>query len=356
MVVERKSLLESLSKVLAGSSTSTAVEGSEAFIFNAGYVHTYNETISVSCKLPEDCVELSGAIVAKEFFEVLKKFKDNEISIFMKDNIWKLRCGNATVELVKIEQTTLPIITKLLPENPEWIKVGKDFFECCAMALFSKNNSKIAGVFIYNDYIVSTDEMRINYLHMSTNIGDDIWIDDAAIKALLKIENIIHICIGKGWVHFQSEDSVVFSCRRIKGEYPYDFIKKRVDIHKKDDTDLQGKLPAELLLALARAASFSQAVDSYLILQLTFNDKGITIFTEKTYGKYKEVVPWEDIAIGLAIKKPISILVDYRMLSAGIAKYDLFYIKKIEYNSGTMNTMVFENQYGVQLVGSLEEE
>ena len=355
MVVERKALLDCLSNVMAGISTSTALEGSEAFIFNEGYVHTYNETISVSCKLPEDCGELSGAIVAKEFFEVLKKFKDNDISIFIKENIWKLRCGNATVELVKIQQAILPIVAKLIPENPEWTALGNEFFECCAMALFSKNSSKIAGVYIYNDIIVSTDEMKINYLHLGKTVGDDVWLDDNAVKAVLKIENIEAIAIGKSWVHFHSKDGVIFSSRKIKGEYPYDFIKKRVSIHMKDSSDIQGTLPAELLSALSRAASFSQNVDSFLALQLTFFESGIKIFTEKTFGKYTEIVPW-DTDIGTKIRHPITILVDYKMLSAGISKCNSFYIKKIEYKSGAMSTMVFENQYGVQLIGSLEED
>lgn len=355
MIVQRKGLLDVCTKALAGTSTNSALDGANALIFDGGFVSSFNETISITCKLPEDCAELSGAISAKEFCDLLSKLEEDEITIFVKENMWKVRTTKAKIELVKIEKYSMEVIKSITPKDFEWIPVTTSFLECCSMALFSKNSSKLAGVYFNNEHVVSTDEMRINFFKSDVNFDDDFWLDENAVKEMLKIEGISKISIGKSWVHFfSSENELVFSCKKVSGDYPFEFIKKRIDLHKKEPTDVQGKLPKELLQAMNRAFAFCQSIDSYLAIKLTFSTSGVQIYSEQVYGKYDEEVEWET-PLENPIEKPVSILLDFRMMKASLGDYESFYIKNIEYAHGNMNTMVFECANGVQLLGSIEE-
>ena len=358
MLIQKKAFLDCLSKALLGISSNSVSPGAEAFYFENGYLYVYNEAVSVMVVLPEDCKGLLGAISAKELTDTVKKLKDEEFSVFVKEDFWKIRCGKATIELVILEDFPLKTVKGLISkitENGEWLDVTPEFLECCSMATFGKNNSKLTGVYFYSNYIVSTDEMRINFLQSNVDISDDFWMEENALKLLSKVEGLTRMNVGEHWVHFESKDKIYYSIKKIKGDYPFSLIKNRVDLHNKEQDDIQGKMPEGFAQSIAMAAPFCQSFDSLASMKLTFTISGIQIYAEKNIGKYYDEIEWTEPIYG-TINKKVSTLVDYKMVNSGLSNMKSFYIKKISYKHGEMISLVFENKYGIQIIGSLEEE
>ena len=78
MIVNRKELLNVLQKVKPGLATKETIEHTTGFIFYDNRVFTYNDEVAVSHPID---VGFEGAVIAKEFYDMLDKMVDDEIEI-----------------------------------------------------------------------------------------------------------------------------------------------------------------------------------------------------------------------------------------------------------------------------------
>lgn len=356
MKINRTEFLKVLKQVMPGiESDSVLLEGSDTFIFHDSFIHTYNDNISVSVPFiitDKNNNPVSGAIKAKDFFTLLNRYQGDSIHLIPKIDKWILKSENATAELTLLENTLIDKVKNLI-NNDKFHTIPEKFIEGISICLFSSNKSVLAGIYVEDNIITSTDEIRINWYDIKDSINNSFWIADEAAKELIKLNNLKSISISDSWVHFKTEDKTIFSCKRLNQEnYPIRMIKELVERNQKEKTDISNKLPEGLMEAINRAAALSTNIESFDTIKLTFSNENIKVYSERTSGKYTETVAWEK-----PLKKeiePISIFVDYAMIENGIKYSKSFYLKKTKDQKKESMKIIFSNPNGIQLIKTFE--
>jgi len=360
MNLNRKELLKALKQAMPGvESGNVILEGADTFIFNDGFIHTYNDNISVSVpfyikrlnKETEQNENVSGALKAKDFYDLINRYAENNLRLIPKEGVWIIKSVNGLAELTLLESGLVERVKGIFPKDMKYSDLPERFMEGISICQFSSNKSVLSGIHISETIIMSTDEIRINWYEMDKPVTDTFWITDSAASELCKLSNIKKYCVSDSWVHFKTEDETVFSCKRLaQDKYPLDKIKKLVENHGKGKEDISNELPTKLMDAVNRAAALSQNIESFDTIKLTFNNEGIEVFSQRPSGKYTENVPWEK-----PFKKeidPVSVFVDYNMIENGLKYSKTFYLKKTMAKEKELVRIVFKSEHGIQLIST----
>lgn len=359
MNIDRKNFISVLKQVMSGVEKGTSIlEGADTFIFHEGFVHTYNDNISVSVPFPitnKAGENVSGALKAKDFYDLINRYPGDTIRLIPKPDIWILKSENATAELTLLESSIIERIQGIFPDKLKWSNIPERFIEGISICNFSANKSVLSGVHVSDNIITSTDEIRINWYEMDTPITSSFWISDQAVSELIKLNNIKKYAVSDSWVHFKTEDETIFSCKRLaQDKYPFDKIKKLIESHEREKTDISNELPVKLMEAVNRAAALSQNIESFDTIKLTFSTESIEVFSQRPSGKYTENVVWET-PFKKAIE-PISIFVDFAMIENGIKYSKSFYLKKTVIKEREVTRIIFIHENGMQLISTFEGE
>lgn len=357
MIIERNNFLKVLKQVMPGVETGNVIlEGADTFIFENGYIHSYNDNISVSILFPitdREGENISGAIKAKDFYELISRLSDDSFKLISKTNEWIIKSGNARAELTLLESSIVGHVKNLLPTEISWIPLPEQFIEGISICRFSSNKSVLAGIFVDKDFIITTDEIRISSYQMKEEIVEPFWITDLASTELLKLGGIKKYFVSKSWVHFLTDEGVIFSCKRLAQEkYPIDKIKQLIASHVKGKEDIGNILPENLMSAIHRAGALSQNIESFDTIRLTFTQDHIEVFSQRPSGKYIEIVEWSK-----PFEKefmPISIFVDYVMIENGIKFSNSFYLKEIIHKEKKITRIVFIRKNGMLLISTFD--
>lgn len=357
MTIERNDFLKALKRVMPGVETGNVIlEGADTFIFDNGYIHSYNDNISVSVPFPitnKAGETVSGALKAKDFYDLINRFSGESFKLIPKSSEWVIKSGNANAELTLLESSIIDHVKNLLPTKIKWLTLPERFIEGISICRFSSNKSVLAGIFVEGNNIISTDEIRINSYQMDGEIAESFWISDSASAELAKLNNPKKYFISKSWVHFLTEDKDIFSCKRLaQDKYPVAKIQKLAESHAKEKGDISNTLPSGLIDAVNRAAALSQNIESFDTIKLTFSQEGIEVFSQRPSGKYTENVEWEK-----PFKKsfdPISIFADYAMIENGIKYSKSFYLKETTQKEKKVTRIIFVHENGIQLINTFD--
>src|SRR3989304_6756912 len=107
--INREKLIDSLVCVRPGLANKERIEHSTSFTFKSNKVWTYNDMIAISC--PVDLGGVEGAILAEQFYALLTKSNDKEISIDVTGGNLKVKGGKFTSTFaIKQEELKLPML------------------------------------------------------------------------------------------------------------------------------------------------------------------------------------------------------------------------------------------------------
>jgi hypothetical protein len=356
MNLQRIEFLTAMKQAMPGvESGNTILQGADTFIFHDGFIHTYNDTISVSVHFPitnKAGENISAAIKAKDFYDLISRYEGDTISIIPKSDIWIVKSENARAELTLLENNLIERIQGITNGKFKWATIPERFFEGLAICNF-KSQSQLSGVYCSDKNIISTDNLKVNYYTLDDDIITSFWINNDAVTELLKLNNVKKYYVSDSWVHFQTEDKTIFSCKRLaQDNYPYTKVIDFIESHKKEKGDVSNELPNKLIDAVNRAAALSQNIESFDTVKLTFTKDNIEVFSQRPSGKYTENVPWEK-----PFKKdisPISIYVDYSMIQNGIKYSKSFYLKNTTVQEKIKTRVVFVSEFGIQLISTFD--
>lgn len=345
MNIDRNKLTAILKKCLPGIETKdNLLQGADTFTFDKGFVHTYNDNISISVKLDDQMKKLKGAIKAKELFNVLFKIKQKEIQIVLKEKSWIIKAGAARVELNLNEDSVSDFITGLDISGIEFKDTPKNFREGLKCVKLSCNATAFAGVFVSDKIMMATDGSKLNWFDLSGSM-EKFWISDPSVGELLKFFNLEKYSISKSWLHFLS-GSIYFSCRRLSDQnYPFEKCEKLVESQKQKKEDISGKLPSTLIASVDRASALAMEIGDEEGVRLTLSKEGIEIFSERSTGKYKEKIEWDKNGTPNGdLSEGVQLYIDHSILAYGLARSPEFYIKKSE-SSGRIRIVFYGQDF-----------
>ena len=286
MIINREVLLNALRTVKPGLSTKEIIQQAMHVMFMGEYVATFNDVISVLCPFKTD---FKCSVNGEEFYKILEGIKEDEVEVDVdKDHIVvnsvKTKAGFST--LVGEQEKVDVMVEKLLEitSKPKFFRsLPKDFIKGMSLCMYNADKDMTKGinrcVAVRENEVFSTDSLRISRYIMDNKVRDELLINGRDVFDLVKYD-VVRYGLSSGWVHFQTDDGVIFNCKTMKGEYPY----KRVSIWCKVP-EPKIEMPPELQDAMRNAAVLATGeVDISKQVEVTIKKNTIICKSEKERG------------------------------------------------------------------------
>jgi len=352
MNVKRTELLKALKQCLPGIENGNKVlEGADLFIFSKGFVHSYNDVISVSVPVKSEGLldeGVEGAVRAEEFYGIINKFNGDLIEFTVEKDKWILKSGKARAELVLMSGDFTERFENIKPEKKNWLEISPEFTQGLGICKMSNNNKQISGLYITSCDITSSDGFQVNQYKYSAPEFDNFWISDESANELLKVGVLTHIQLKGSWVHFKTADNTTFSVKTLQADkWPYAKIIDLLESHKKTNKSVSAVFPKELFDAIDRASSFYLDISDSKAVKLSISPKRIVVYAERIAGKYEEKVAWEKECPQF---EAFEIFVDTQMILYAARRSMSFYIHEVE---GCAPRLIFTTDNSIHLMSTL---
>lgn len=361
MVVQKKQLLDTLKSCMPGIENGSAVlQGADSFVFHDGKIFTYNDSISVTVPITSEGLleeKIEGCVRAEEFFKIINKFPSDEIKFTVtEDGSWLLKCGKAKAEMTLLNFDYASRIKNIAPKEDDWIKLSEDFLLGLGTCKMSVNKTKLSGIYVEEQAIVSTDGNQMNYYSMKDLKLPKFWISDNSANELLKLKKLVAMQLQGTWAHFKTEDGTLFSIKTLLAEnFPFQSIKSVIDNSDTSKSLLHAKFPKDLFSAIDRAVSFSMDISDCSAVRLVISNSKIDVSAERNAGKYSEKVAWEE-----EIKtefEPFMVYVDAQIMQSMSQKTMEFYLLRGPVRNGkSLPRLLFVTDSSKHLIATLDGE
>jgi hypothetical protein len=352
MNVKRTELLKALKQCLPGIENGNSVlEGADLFVFSQGYVHSYNDVISVSVPVKSEGLlgeGIEGAIKAEEFYSIINKFNGDLIEFIAENDKWILKSGKAKAELTLMSGDFTERFENITPEKKKWLELSPEFTQGLGICRMSSNKNAISGLFVTSKDIVSSDGFQINYFKYKGADFENFWISDASAGELLKVGVLSHIQLKGTWAHFKTADNTIFSIKTLQAEkWPYEKILEVLNTHKKTEKSVAATFPKELFDAIDRASAFYLDISDRNAVRLSISPKRIMVSAERIAGRYEEKVSWKEEPPQFSA---FELYVDITMILFAARRSMSFYIHEIE---NDLPRMIFTTENSIHLMATL---
>jgi hypothetical protein len=352
MNVKRTELLKALKQCLPGIENGNSVlEGADLFVFKGGFVHSYNDVISVSVPVKsEGLLEegIEGAVRAEEFYGIINKFGGDMIEFAVGTDKWILKSGKAKAELTLMAGDFSERFENVTPDKKKWLEISPEFSTGLGICRMPNNKNAISGLFITSKDIVSSDGFQINHYKYAGADFENFWISDDSAGELLKVGVLTHMQLKGTWAHFKTADNTTFSVKTLQAEkWPYEKILSVLETHKKTKTAVAATFPKELFEAIDRASSFYLDISDSKAARLLITPKHILVSAERIAGKFEEKVAWKDECPQFAT---FELYVDINMILFAARRSMSFYIYESE---GNAPRIIFTTEDSTHLMATL---
>jgi DNA polymerase III sliding clamp (beta) subunit (PCNA family) len=289
MEINRKKFQEALAIVKPGLANKEFIEQTTSFAFMGNTVVTYNDEISVSH--PVDGLDLTGALQAKELYELLGRMKGETIELTVKDGELQLKSGKVKAGFTLEEEIKLPL-DQDIAEQGTWYPVPEGFCEAMKIATascgWSASQGKWTAIHVEGNTVESGDGFRYTRCTLADVVPIKAFLIPAeSAPEALRIKPT-QMAEGDGWVHFRNEADTVLSCR-VFYEEDYPDITPVFDV-----TGQPFHFPMEITDLLERATLFAKRdalTDERVYFTLA---KGrMIIKSDSVQGWFREDMPIE---------------------------------------------------------------
>jgi len=288
MKINKTDLQNALERVKPGLSSKETIQQSTSFCFLEGNVVTYNDEISIAS--PVENLNITGAVQATELYQLLKKLKQEEISLEVSENEILITSGKTKAGLILQTEIKLPLSE--VERKSEWKILPEGFKEALRFVVSScsKDMSKPVLTCVHINavgFIEGCDNYRVARWMLEGEFPTGTFlIPQSSVLELLKLEPV-KVALDGGWVHFITEDKTMMSCRVIDDKFP--------DTSKLlNQSGNEVSLPDGITEVLDRAGIFAKR-DSQLDEDISIIlDKGkVRVESKSETGWFKEEVPNE---------------------------------------------------------------
>lgn len=359
MTIQKKELFESLKVCMPGIETGSVVlKDADCFIFHNGKIFTCSENIAVAVPINQEGLleeGIEGCVKADEFFKVVSKFPSDEIKLTItEDGSWLLKCGKAKAQITLLDFDFESRLNNIKISEKSWQSLTDDFSAGLAVCKMTANKTQLSGIYIEGDDIVSTDGNQMNCYTITHANLPRFWISDNSAAELLKLKKLVAVQLRGSWVHFKTEDDIVFSVKTLQADsFPYQKVKSVIDTSDPEKAELHAKFPKNLFSAIDRAVSFSIDISERPAVRLVISNEKIEVSSERSTGKYHEKVAWEE-KIQDKIE-PFTVYVDALMMEFISQRTVEFYLLKGPVRNGkSLPRLLFVTNSSKHLLATLD--
>jgi hypothetical protein len=289
MKLDKADLLRVLTRVKPGVAKKGIVEQFTHFIFTGKEIITYNDDISICHPFETD---FKCSVKADDLFKILSGIKNDVVDIVLSEgrmsiNTAKTRAGLATTTEGDAEEH----VALLAIDTLEWSKTPADLIKGLFLCMFSASSDMTQGVltcvYVNGDKINSSDEVRVSEYKLKEKLDMDVLIPARNVVELVSFD-VKYFCIRDNWVHFKTEDNVIFSSRRVTGDFEQDCSQ----YFAVDGEEIN--LPKEFKEEIDSIAFMTEGeVDIDKTIDLQFKNKKIICKAEKQTGWVEKEIDFD---------------------------------------------------------------
>ena len=224
--MKTKVLLDAINRVLPGTNTKGMVDGTDMLVIINGEFTAYNDRISVSVFVDDPGLDIECAVNAKDFKNVIKGIKEEDIDLSMADGILSIVSEKTEAEIpVTLEiDNILDMIKQLDTADLQFKDLPDDFNVGLSLTRFNvsedySDQNNLFCLYLKDGLIYSADNFRLSRYDMAGTTGITCLIPRNNLGELYAF-GAVGIALNKGWVHFLNDDDAIFSCRIVEGDYP----------------------------------------------------------------------------------------------------------------------------------------
>jgi hypothetical protein len=281
--INREYLLQRLDEVKPGLSHQPIVEQSTHFIFQNGWIYTYNE--EVACRTPSGLPkDLVCAVQADPLLRILSKLPDEEIDVGLSGNDLVIKGKGRKTELPAAREILLPVDKIKLPKKEDWNRIHTDFTDAIgiAMTCVGKDVSMFYTVCVHitPKHIESCDSVQLTRYRLQTGVKEPFMVRGESVKHVQVIAPV-YIAEDENFVHFYTRSKLVYSVKKWISEFIKD-MDKALQV-----TGVPTVLPPGLGDAADRAQVFSDENDDNIVVVELTND-ALKIVGHGPNGKHTE--------------------------------------------------------------------
>jgi len=285
MKVNREKLLCELESVRPGLTPKETIEQSSCFVFKDGRVMTFND--EVFCSIGSSLEEIEGAIKADPLLNLLRKMKEEDVDVQLKDGALLVRDvknkGRSKRAKLRMEdEIRLPVDEVEVPED--WNMMDDKLVELIEMvySCVSKDESQFVNtcVHIHPDFVEACDNYQMCRCPVSTGLKEPVLIRKGSLVSISGL-GMVEFGETDSWFHFRNPSGMVLSCRRYVEDYAN--LGAFLDVAGK-----KIRLPEGLKEAIATCEVFSNEGADSTWVEVSIRSDQIVLKGEGPNGSYCE--------------------------------------------------------------------
>lgn len=293
MEISRARLIEAIGRVVPAISGKELFEQADKLAFKSGRIVAYNDSVSISVRLPE-LEGIEGAIDGRKLHDLLSRISAEAVTISVGDDGKLVVRGGRSKVSFDVSAVSLPVDE--IDRSGDEVQLPPNFLDalgivtgCCARDM---SRPALTCVRMGGDAIESADGYRgARFRFLGVDLPSVLLpVTAAEIVSDYPVERV-GLGEGKEWIRFSAHagDTVVYA-RLLAGNYP-----DLSPYYVVDGGTVE--LPAALSDVLDRAQVFSKRdkkVDEEV--SLTFKKNQILVEASCDGARFSEVVRWDGAA------------------------------------------------------------
>ena len=278
MKVKAEELLKALETVKPALAQKDIVPEMTHFVFDGNYLSAYDDKISISVEFQSD---QTFCVKGDDLFNIISKLnKEKEVTITKKKDKVTVKQGRRSATLATSEGTFINEYIESVHDSisEEFSELPEDFVKGLSMCYPCASGDASSGVFncvsVENNRILSSDRNRIGVYYLGSDIDEPFLIKASAVHKLVNYE-ITHYLVADKWVHFLTENDIIFSIRKVDAEDGFpDFIYL---IEQAEKAKNKIDLPEEMKDMIDFASIMSEADVYYKKAFITIDGDKLTV-------------------------------------------------------------------------------
>lgn len=263
MQFDTKEFKKIIDTVKPGLAQKQLVPGMTRFIFTGEHIVTYNGEECIHFPLDTD---FKCSVNADKFSKTINRVKPDTMDLSIAGNVLTLSAGRLNAEFsidaeIDVVQSVIKQIVDEIENagDDEWKGLPETFTEAIRLTSFAASTDKTKQtqccVHALENYIMAADIHSGKVAFYTLPFQIDPFMINAKESISVINSKIGMFCITKAWVHFATEEGVIFSIRKIEGGFQYDRLFQYRDSFS---NPVQVKLPDDVSEAIETAGIFPE--------------------------------------------------------------------------------------------------
>jgi DNA polymerase III sliding clamp (beta) subunit (PCNA family) len=220
--INREQLLSILKLISPALPARSIVNNAQEFFFSESNATAFNDEICIQSPFTG---LFTCSIPSSELTSILSSTNEKELKFEEKESSLLFSCIDLKSEISISKNNDIAELITSLEKPKKWRVLPEDFSEALKICLSSTSEDITQGFFtavaLEKQRLISSDDLRITMVQLKAPIigVDQILLPAKAVKNLINLTPT-KIGVTDSWIHFETKENLIFSCRRILEEFP----------------------------------------------------------------------------------------------------------------------------------------